>query len=146
MLEFDGTVISVSHDRYFLGKLATRIIELLPEGANDITVTKSGDGYEELLRERAKRENVESRAEAAESRVGSQKEQYLKSKQEAAEARKAKARIERLEKEAAKIETELEEIEAEMNGDAAYDYKKLSELDVRKNELEERLLEIYEEI
>ena len=72
--------------------------------------------------------------------------QYLKNKQEAAEARKAKARIERLEKEAAKIEAELEEIEAEMNGDAAYDYKKLSELDTRKTELEERLLEIYEEI
>ena len=45
-----------------------------------------------------------------------------------------------------KIEAELESIEAEMSGDAAYDYKKLSELDEKKNALEERLLEIYEEI
>ena len=34
----------------------------------------------------------------------------------------------------------------EMNGPAATDYNRLSELDSRKTELEERLLEIYEEI
>lgn len=146
LLEFDGTVITVSHDRYFLGKLATRIIELLPEGVNDINVSKSGDGYEELLRERAKRESADAVSVSEEQKVGTQKEQYLKSKQEAAEARKAKARIERLEKEAARIEAELEEIENEMSGEAAYDYKKLSELDSKRCELEERLLEIYEEI
>ena len=35
---FDGTIVTVSHDRYFIDKLATRIIELLPEGLNDIRV------------------------------------------------------------------------------------------------------------
>ena len=34
----------------------------------------------------------------------------------------------------------------EMAGDAAYDYVLLAELDQKKNALEERLLEIYEEI
>lgn len=146
LLEFDGTVITVSHDRYFLGKLATRIIELLPEGVNDINVSKSGDGYEELLRERAKRESAGAVSVSEEQKVGTQKEQYLKSKQEAAEARKAKNRLERLAKEAEGLEKELEKIEAEMNGEAAYDYVRLSELDERKNAIEERLLEIYEEI
>ena len=37
-------------------------------------------------------------------------------------------------------------IQDEMNGEAAYDYVRLSELDTQKNALEERLLEIYEEI
>ena len=54
--------------------------------------------------------------------------------------------MERLRKEAAEIEEELERIELEMNGEAAYDYTRLSELDIRKNELEERLFEIYEEL
>ena len=36
-------------------------------------------------------------------------------------------------------------IEEEMSGGAAYDYVRLSELDNRKNEIEERLLFIYEE-
>ena len=40
----------------------------------------------------------------------------------------------------------LDEIEKQMAGEAAYDYKLLAELDEKKNALEERLLEIYEEI
>ena len=48
---------------------------------------------------------------------------------------------------AAAIEAELERLDAEMNSEAvATDYVRLSELDMRKSELEERLLEIYEEI
>ena len=45
-----------------------------------------------------------------------------------------------------KLEAEIEEIDAEMNGEAATDYKKVAELDSRKTEIEERLLEIYEEL
>ena len=149
LLEFDGTVITVSHDRYFIGKLATRIIELLPTGIDDISFTKSGDGYEKLCRERARRTEragTETTAEINTEKPTTGKEQYLKNKQEAAEARKAKNRLERLTKEAEKLEGELEAIEEEMNGDAAYDYVRLSELDERKNAIEERLLEIYEEI
>ena len=79
--------------------------------------------------------------------VSSQKEQYLKNKQVQAEARKAKARLERLRAEATALENELERVEAEMASDAiATDYIRLSELDSRKTELEDRLLEIYEEL
>ena len=146
LTEFDGTVIAVSHDRYFLGKLATRIIDILPDGAFDMKVTRAGDGYEELCRERARRAEGYVGENVTEEKPQTQKEMYLKNKQEAAEARKAQARLERLQKEAEKIEAELEEIEELMSGEAAYDYKKLSALDTKKNALEERLLEIYEEI
>ena len=146
--DFDGTIITVSHDRYFIDRLATRIIELLPEGIADMSVSRVGEGYGELCRERARRAEAPSGTDvsAEAEKPSTQKEQYLKSKQEAAEARKAKNRLERLNKEAEKLEKELEEIEAEMNGEAAYDYVRLSELDERKNAIEERLLEIYEEI
>ena len=150
LLDFDGTVITVSHDRYFIDKLATRIIELLPEGISDMAVSNVGEGYAELCRERARRTEISSGVERSidvgADKPSTQKEQYLKAKQEAAEARKAKNRLERLTKEAEKLEAELEQIEKEMCGDAAYDYVRLSELDERKNAIEERLLEIYEEI
>ncbi len=148
ILEFDGTVITVSHDRYFIGKLATRIIELLPEGMQDMNVSAVGRGYEELCRERERRAAYGGNTEASisEKAPTAAKEQYLKAKQDAAEARKAKSRLERLQREAERIERELCEIEAEMSGEAAYDYVRLSELDEKKNALEERLLEIYEEI
>ena len=74
------------------------------------------------------------------------KEAYLKNKQAQAEARKKASRLEKLNREMAEIESEIERIDAEMSGDAATDYKKVAELDERKNALEERLLEIYEEI
>ena len=145
---FDGTVITVSHDRYFIGKLATRILDLTPSGIVDFAVPHTGEGYDELCRERGRRELTENTPQTAtaESKPSTQKEQYLKNKQEQAEARKQKNRLERLRAEAEKLETELEAIETEMNGDAAYDYLRLAELDTKKNALEERLLEIYEEI
>ena len=149
---FEGTIVTVSHDRYFIEKLATRILDLLPSGgAEDISVTRVGQGYEELCRERRKREERGSGANAAseaEAREGStQKEQYLNNKRAAAEARKAERRRERLSAEAEQIEKELERLDIEMNSEAvATDYLRLAELDTKKNELEERLLEIYEEI
>ena len=71
---------------------------------------------------------------------------YLKNKKETADRRNAEKRLQRLRAEAEKIEKEIDEIDTEMNGEAATDYARLSELDERKNSLEERLLEIYGEI
>ncbi|MBE6596681.1 MAG: ABC-F family ATP-binding cassette domain-containing protein [Ruminococcaceae bacterium] len=150
--EFDGTVITVSHDRYFLSKLATRIIDMTAEAGSsyaDIRVTRRGDAYEELTSDRERRSLLSegSSAPTANSEsAGSAKEQYLLNKQKNAEERKQKKRLERLEAEAKKLEEELRRVEAEMMGEAATDYIRVAELDARKNEIEERLLEIYEEI
>ena len=70
----------------------------------------------------------------------------IKNKKENADRRNAQKRLERLKKEAEAIEKEIDEIDALMCGEAATDYTRLSELDERKNTLEERLLEIYGEI
>ena len=150
--EFDGTVIAVSHDRYFLGKLATRLLDLTGspnEAPVDMSVHRAGEGYEELLRDRARRAAIAAGPACAETEVSaapSNKDLYLMNKKQAADERRAKRRLEKLSAEAESIERELEEIEKEMSGEAAYDYVRLSELDTKKNALEERLLEIYEEI
>ncbi|MBQ8207258.1 MAG: ABC-F family ATP-binding cassette domain-containing protein [Clostridia bacterium] len=151
--DYDGTVITVSHDRYFIGKLATRIIEIRPGDWNgsdllDYTITHTGAGYDEYREYRDAREERLATASAGSGNVkeSSEKEQYLKAKQSAAEIRKEQKRIERLKKEAEKLEAELEEVEAELYGDAASDYQRAAELDARKNEIEERLMEIYEDI
>lgn len=149
--EYDGTVIIVSHDRYFIEKLATRIIDIIPisEGGGfcDVTVLKVGEGYAELCRDRERRALQSLGAvSCGDTAMSAAKEQYLKNKKENADSRKAQKRLERLRREAEKIENELSQIDDEMNGEAAYDYTRLSELDEKKNELEERLLEIYEEL
>ena len=140
-------MITVSHDRYLIGKLATRILDLTPDCVTDMRVHTPGRGYEELCRERARRREIGGEAAAATAAPSTQKEQYLRNKQEQAEARKAKARLERLRAEMEKLEAELERIEAEMTSDAiATDYIRLSELDTRKTQVEDRLLELYEEL
>ena len=152
--DFDGTIVTVSHDRYFMDKLATRVLEIAPREISDriscdYAVTRTGAGYTEYLEEREKRlarAGASDPETAPTKAVSTQKEQYLKNKQSAAEDRKKRARLERMKKEAEALESELEAIEAEMFGDAATDYERVAVLDTRRNEIEERLLEIYEEI
>ena len=70
----------------------------------------------------------------------------MKKKQAESDARKRKSYFERLRKECEALETELEKIEEELFGPGASDYIRAAELDTRKNEVEERLMEIYEEL
>lgn len=152
--QFEGTIVTVSHDRYLIDKLATRILEIKPgeEFAGDLLdfhVDRAGKAYTEFGQYKAAR--IAERASRGEGSLpstptSSGKEQYLKNKQAAAEARKKNARMERLRRECAELEGELERLEEELFGSAAADYVRAAEIDRRKNEVEERLLEIYGEL
>ncbi len=145
---FDGTILAVSHDRYLIDKLATRILSLTPGGSGTLfPVTRKGEGYREYLADRKSREvSGFPDSEKSPETVSENKVQYLARKEDAAKARKEAARRERLKKEAAALEAELDEIQQQLYGEAASDYKKATELDARREAAEERLLEIYEEI
>ena len=149
---FDGTVLAVSHDRYFMDKLATRVLGLCPNTGDgdllDYTVTHEGHGYSEylLFREGRAARTATGTPIRADTPMSAGKADYLARKQSAAEERKAKARTARLKKEAEALERELAAIDEELFGSAAADYARAAELDARKTEAEERLLQIYEEI
>jgi ATP-binding cassette subfamily F protein 3 len=147
---FDGTVVTVSHDRYFIDRLATRVIELIPAplggGTYDYTVVHRGHGYTEFCGFRESHAVSGEQISEAAPAVSSAKEQYLRNKQQAAEARKQEARLRRLREESETIEKRIEEIDAELFGEAASNYVRAAELEQEKNAAEERLLEIYEEI
>lgn len=163
---FDGTIFAVSHDRYFIEKLATRIIEITPGagassvvGAGDFTdyhVDNAGSAYTEY-RSFMDDRRARGLSSAAPTRMGAapeppaasvtaSKEEYRKAKQSAAEARKKQHRIERLRKEAADLEAAIDRLDAEMNGEAATDFLRVAELDTQKTTAEDRLLEVYEEL
>ncbi len=150
--QFDGTILTVSHDRYLIEKLATRILEIHPGklyGSDllDYEVTHPGTSYTEFRAYKALREERAAKdtpTAASAPAPGSGKEQYLKNKQANAEARKKKALYERQKKECEALERELEEIDGELFGSAASDYLRAAELDARKTAVEERLLDLYE--
>jgi ATP-binding cassette subfamily F protein 3 len=151
--QFDGTIVTVSHDRYLIEKLATRILQLHPGPAFagdllDYHVDHPGSSYTEFGQYKALRvaKYEESPTASIAAAPSTQKEQYLKNKQANAEARKKKAMLERLKKECETLERELASIEEELFGSAASDYVRAAELDARRAEVEERLLEIYGEL
>ena len=143
ILGFDGTIIAVSHDRYFINKLATRIFSFNLESPNLICDFKGG--YKEYL-EFADKKRQESHISDDEKgmQMTSSKEQYLADKKNQAEKRKLENRIKKSKDELEKIEARITKIDEEMAGDAAYDHIRLTELTVEKEKLESRLMELYE--
>jgi len=144
LLGFDGTVIAVSHDRYFMGRIATRIIELDPTRENgmlDYELEDYDDAFAAYMHLREMRGNARV---VEEKRSSSSKEEYEQKKRETAERRAHERKIERAKAKIAELEKELEALEAELFGEAATDYQRAAEIDTRKNEIEEELLELYE--
>ena len=140
--EFDGTIIAVSHDRYFVKRLATRMIDL----ANDPPTVFDGN-YEEYQNYKAicaSKEADEPKAQKTQS-VSGGKEQYLAAKEQAAEKRRLEKRKKFVEEEIARIEKELDRISAELMGDAARDYILADKLYNEQTALEETLMALYEE-
>jgi ATP-binding cassette subfamily F protein 3 len=162
---FDGTVVAVSHDRYFIEKLATRILEIAP-GAGISGVAGKGDftdyrvdhpgaaytEYRQFMEGRAERGDrptamgVAAVGGGSEAGSSASKEEYQRAKQSAAQVRKRQHRLEKLRQEAQTLEEDIDRIDSEMNGQAATDYLRVAELDTQKTEKEERLLAVYEEL
>ncbi len=139
LAEFDGTVIAVSHDRYFISKLATRVLDLSTKPALDFF-----GSYEEYKAHRAKTNTTVT--ETAAETVTEAKEQYLRAKEQASEQRKLKTRMKKNAEETAKLEKELEELTEKLADESIQtDYVRVNELYTRQQEVEERLMELYEE-
>jgi hypothetical protein len=133
-----------------VNKLATRIIEIDNERTTgrsfiDYPVFNVGNAFAEFTHHKATH-TVASLSTEAEKAPTAQKEDFMARKKQASDARREQKRIENLRREQEKIEAELEQIEADLFGEAATDYKKAAELTSKKDALEERLMEIYEEL
>jgi ATP-binding cassette subfamily F protein 3 len=143
LLEYDGTMLVVSHDRYFINKLATQIyaMEDSPQGQGSIVVHYPG-GYENYLAELEKK-NQTVRPETSKQ---SKENEYYKKKAEDSDRRKRKSKI-------AKIETELETLDSEKHmleqklsdGSLADDYEKMLEISERIAALTESYGNLYSE-
>jgi ATP-binding cassette subfamily F protein 3 len=146
LLAFDGTIIAVSHDRYFINRIATRIIELDPDrsgGMLDYSLEDYDDAFAEYLRLREIRRQ-DAIAASPEKRVSDSKQDYEQKKKENAERRANERKLRRAEEKIAELEAETEALEKELFGSAATDYVRAAEIEQRKAEIEEELLSLYE--
>ena len=149
LLAFDGTIIAVSHDRYFINRIATRIIELdsaSEGGMIDYRLEDYDDAYSEYIRIRSLYREAKM-AEAKQKEKDKQtvsRQDYERRKRENAEKRGAEKRAERARLKIAELEAELEKLDEELFGEAATNYVRATQIELRKAEIEEELLALYE--
>lgn len=137
---FEGTVIAVSHDRYFMKRLATRILEL---GEKPLDYRGTYDEY--VMKKEQMALEVKPVETVKENAAPTGKEIYLAKKEAEAKRRKAEARYKKVLKEIEELESELVEINDKLFGEAATDYMLAAELDDRRITVEDRLMQLYEE-
>ena len=146
LLAFDGTIIAVSHDRYFINRIATRIIELDPireNGMLDYSLEDYDDAFTEYMRLRRLR-TEDMATVAVEKAPTDAKQDYEQKKRENAKRRSEEKKIERAKVRITELEAETERLDAELFGEAASNYVRAAEIESRKAEIEEELLELYE--
>ena len=146
LLAFNGTVVAVSHDRYFINRIATRIIELDPDrdgGMVDCELEDYDDAFAEYLRLREIRRQ-DAQASRPLPKASESKQDYEQKKRENAQKRALEKKKERAEAKIKELEAEIERLDEELFGSAASDYVRAAEIDKRKNEIDEELLELYE--
>lgn len=138
---YTGTVLFVSHDRYFINSTATRIIEL----ANKTVVNYIGnyDYYlekKDILGAKPITNNISKSSSSAISKLNWQEEKVKQAQQ-----KKIKNEIKRTEERMALIEAEIEELD-NMYADPAIssDTAKLMEIHIRKEALSKELDELYD--
>ncbi|MCL2495632.1 MAG: ABC-F family ATP-binding cassette domain-containing protein [Oscillospiraceae bacterium] len=136
LAQFGGTMLVVSHDRYFISKLATKIYALRPDG-----LFPCGASYEEYL---------DLSAADASKPVAPKKDkiinEYQQKKLDAAEARRRRAALARCEAEIARLEGEIERLHVALSlPENAADYEKVLALGAELKEREQALEEKYEE-
>jgi ATPase components of ABC transporters with duplicated ATPase domains len=140
LLNFDGTIIAVSHDRYFINKLSTRILDF--NAVEPYKIYDYKDNYSEYIEYK---NNYLKKSEVIEQQNDSKsKEEFLNNKKMLSEKRKLETKIRRTQDEIHELESQLVVIDEEIDGDAASDYKRLAELSDEKETVESRLLELYE--
>ncbi len=143
LIDFDGTLLFVSHDRYFINRVATHVLELSENGST----VYLGD-YDYYVEKKA--ELAASQEEAA--AVSQEKEvspvnDYQAQKESQKELRKLMRQIESLEKEIEELENQAQAISEQMHttNDADALMQLQAELDKISQRQEEAMLE-WEEL
>ena len=149
LIDFDGTLLFVSHDRYFINRVATQVLELSEEGSN----LYLGD-YDYYLEKKAELEALAA-AQAETVPVSSTEEvtgnDYHLQKQNQKELRKITRRIEQLEAEMEELDQKIQDITETMHStnDAADLVQLQSDLDqltIQQEAVMEEWAELSEQV
>ena len=142
ILEYDGTLMVISHDRYFLNKVISRILELKEDG-----VTEYLGNYSYYQEKKLNPSRFEDYEELANGKTKTQLKDEKKKKREAEkEAKALQLKVKNLEKTISDKENELTALQEQLCLEAVYSNPTESQrvnLEIKK--LEDTISELYEE-
>jgi len=122
LCEFDGTVLFVSHDRYFINKVATRVLEL-----KNGTLTSFSGNWSDYTAALEKLNAPPQEIDTGVTKTAAARQKRAEKEKEAA-AREAKKRIVQIEREIDDTEKQLAQIEAQLADPSALDGTQIASL------------------
>ena len=144
---FEGTIIYVSHDRYLLNRISTRILEITAEGTESFN-----GGFDDYMKIKTQREQAAAEAADAakqeELRVqyAEKKEKAFKTKEQRNLDAKNRQRIRDIEKQMNELQDEQDRLEAELTDEKVIsDYSLMNEKCTRINEIKELSNQLFDE-
>ena len=139
LLSYQGTLVVISHDRYFINKLANRVLALSRDG-----VTEYLGNYDAYL-EKQMEASAAPMMKKSEKKEKPQNEWQLR-KQQQSEERKRKTRLAKVESEIEAIEGDIAAIQEELSAEATQsDYERLLSLTALLEEKQSALEALYED-
>ena len=139
LLDYEGTLFVISHDRYFLNRVTNKILELTEEGINEFL--GNYDYYLEKKNETFYEEDEENNKTKTQIKLERKKEKEI-----IAEERNRKKKISELEVKIAESEKELKNIDNELCKPEIYeDHEKIVELSRIREDIENNLNRLYED-
>ena len=137
LLDYSGTLLIISHDRYFINKLADRVLVLRPDGLKEYL------GNYDYYLERSKDE-AEQEKQTAVKKEKPQNDYFLK-KQQASEERKRQTKLKKAEDEIERLDAEIAETQALLaSEEVASDYERLLAISEQLEQLQREQEEQYE--
>ncbi len=136
---YTGTVLYISHDRYFINSTASKIVELNKDKAT--IYLGNYDYYTEKLKENEIVKTEEVKSVETETKLDWKKQKEIQAQQ-----RKKDNQIKKIEKEIEETENKIEELDNLLATEEVYTNSMRSrEIYEEKEILEEKLMELYEE-
>ena len=140
LLGFEGTILTVSHDRYFINRIADRVLVMEPDG-----VTEYLGNYDDYL-EKLAQKNAPEEEFAPQKTKTALREEKKREKAAIEAARREKARIANLETQITDLEEQMTKLEIEMSDPEAYqDNARAQSMNKRYNDLQKKIADLYEE-
>ncbi|MCR2803435.1 ABC-F family ATP-binding cassette domain-containing protein [Paenibacillus soyae] len=150
LLDYEGTLFFISHDRYFLNKMAERIVELGPDGMShflgnyDEMLDKKREMEEEALEAAALRSSTSKKSAAPEAAPSSSS--YEAEKQAKREERNRQRKAEQLESEIAQLEEQITALEERLADPEVFgNYLRVQELQAEIDTKRSALAAAYEQ-